>query len=208
MKKYWYWDEPSLIVNLKRVLQEGKIVAGTSDTVIGLLAPLTYEGKETLDSLKKRNDKPYIVMVSDAHTGLQFSAALGEARLQPLLKACWPGPLTIIVTADEKVPSSLKSATGAIALRVPHHAGLQAILSCYPGLFSTSANISGGAVPQSVAKLHGEIVDNVAMIIDDREQRESKPSTIIDCTQPVAKIIREGAYSRAMLEPYIALEAP
>ncbi len=206
MKKYWYWDQKEITTQLMSILKKGDIVAGTSDTVLGLLAPLTREGKTKLDQIKKRRDKPYIILVSDIRKAAKFSSAIMSPSLQPLLKACWPGPLTVIVPANKEVPDYIRSATGAISLRVPDHQGLQALLQSVDGLFSTSANITGEKVPPSLDELAPEIVDEVAMILDDRVKKISEPSTIIDCTGSGLKLIRQGAYSQDFLAQYVVID--
>lgn len=206
MKKYWYWNEEDAITRVQNALRQNKVIAGTSDTIIGLLAPLTHEGKIALDRIKQRVDKPYIILVKDYATATRFSSALQQPALQKLLQACWPGPLTVIVPAAEQVPDYVRSTTGAIAIRVPQHPGLQNLLQSFDGLFSTSANITGEPVPTSLKELDQNIARKVAIIIDDHTQRESKPSTIIDCTGSDIKLVREGAYSKKMLEQYITLQ--
>lgn len=205
MKKYWYWDEKGVSAQLTKLFKKGGIVAGTSDTVIGLLAPLTEEGKTKLDRIKKRMDKPYLVLVSDIHQAAQLSATIMSASLQPLLKACWPGPLTVIVSANAHVPDYMNSATGAIAIRVPNHQGLQTLLQSVDGLFSTSANVTGEKVPESLEQLTPEIMDNVDMIINDRLPKINKPSTILDCTGSVVKLVREGAYPQSWVQKYLLM---
>jgi L-threonylcarbamoyladenylate synthase len=202
MKKYWYWDEPEVIQIVADLFAQQQIIAGTSDTIIGLLAPLTQKAKDLLDLIKQRVDKPYLVLVQSKDKAAYFSSAIQDSKLQSLLHACWPGPLTIIVRVHPHIPSYVSS-QGTVALRVPNHQGLQRLLQLYDGLFSTSANISGEPVPQSVQQLSAHIVDKVAMILDDRVHKASKPSTIIDCTGEQIRLIREGAYTREFLENYI-----
>jgi L-threonylcarbamoyladenylate synthase len=204
MKKYWYWHEPGVFQVIDEILQKGGIIAGSSDTVTGLLAPLTQEGKKALDRIKHRDNKPYIVLVSDIAKAQQFSKTIADERLQLLLKACWPGPLTVIVPAHKQLPLDLTS-EGTIALRVPDHIGLQKVLQNHDGLFSTSANLTGKQVPTDVTTIDPAILNEVAMVIDEQNKKPSKPSTIIDCTGAAIKLIREGAYAKQFLQQYITL---
>jgi len=106
----------------------------------------------------------------------------------------------------------MKSPEGTIAIRVPDHAGLQNLLAHFPGLFSTSANCAGDPVPTSVAVIDPEILTRVAYVITDEPEsaqvepgQKKAPSTIIDCTGPEVKIVREGAFSLAQLRKFVAL---
>ncbi len=206
MEKYRHWDDKTITDQIVRVLNEGNVVVGTSDTVVGLVAPLTKEGKSALDLIKQREDKPYLVLVRDTDKAAQFSNAVTSRKLQPLLKACWPGPLTIIVPANANIPDYMKSHTGAIALRVPKHEGLQKVLAEFDGLFSTSANLTGDYLPASIEEIDPQIMDTVSLIVDDTQKGYMLPSTIIDCTGANIKLIREGEYSRDKIAEYVALE--
>ena len=201
-----YWDQRSIQDCATQMLEEGKSIVGTSDTVIGLLAPLTLHGKKSLDRIKGREKKPYLVLVRDYNNAAQFSDAVHRKPLKKLLASCWPGPLTIIVPANKNVPSFIQSESGAIALRVPKHEGLQSLLQSFDGLFSTSANKTGKPVPAALNEVDSTILDQAAMIIDDREKTIRKPSTILDCTGPSVKIIRDGDYSREFIGRYVVVD--
>lgn len=203
MKRYRYWDEQNMSDQLVKILQAGKIVAGDSDTVIGLLAPLTPEGSKRLDQIKQRKDKPYLILVGDRKKAARFSSKIRSTLLQPLLDACWPGPLTVIVPAHETVPDFMQSKSGAIAVRVPDHQGLQKLLQSFDGLFSTSANRSGETIPDTIKAIDPGIASEVACIIADRKKDARQPSTIIDYTGDQPHLIREGAYSRQFLRQYL-----
>lgn len=214
MRKHWA-NTPSIEL-LRAVLQNDKIVVGDSDTVVGFLAAPTEKSKTLLDATKRRADKPYIILIESLAKLDLFVDPAESASVRGVLEACWPGPLTVIFRAKRDLPEYLKSPEGTIALRVPAHAGLQKLLAHFSGLFSTSANISGQPVPETVADLDPEILARVAYVIADavesaagvqREKRAQRkaPSTIIDCTGPEIKIIREGAYSIALVRKHISI---
>jgi tRNA A37 threonylcarbamoyladenosine synthetase subunit TsaC/SUA5/YrdC len=87
---------------------------------------------------------------------------------------------------------------------VPSHAGLLVLLQDIPALFSTSANKAGSPVPGCLADVDPEIVRQVSAIILDHDAHAGctsvVPSTIIDCTGPRLKVVREGAYAIDTLE--------
>jgi L-threonylcarbamoyladenylate synthase len=205
MRNQWNWHESKSIAQIRAALQEGELVAGYSDTVIGLLAPLTPQGKEGLDRIKHRSEKPYIILVENRVKAAYFSAMIQQPALASLLDVCWPGPLTLIVPARATVPSYMVSPAGAIALRVPNHAGLQQLLAHCDGLFSTSANLTGHPIPDTIATIDPKIITHVKGIVEDSARMLCKPSTILDVTSLPARVVREGAYTAAFLKNYIAL---
>ncbi len=198
-----YWQDKTIVDEIVTIVQKNRIVAGTSDTIIGLIAPLTPKGFDTLNRLKVRNDKPYLVLVAHKEQADQFTNALKKEPLKTVVENCWPGPLTLIVPAKDSVPSFATSASKAIALRVPNHPGLQEIASRMGGIFSTSANPANQPVPQTIDELDPTIKDSVALLIDDHNKTKKTPSTILDCTGNTVKIVREGAYTKEMLRNYL-----
>ncbi|TET36143.1 Sua5/YciO/YrdC/YwlC family protein [Candidatus Dependentiae bacterium] len=198
-----YWQDKTIVDEIVTIVQKNQIVAGTSDTIIGLIAPLTQKGFDTLNRLKERSDKPYLVLVAHKEQADQFTDALKKEPLKTVVENCWPGPLTLIVSAKDSVPSFATSASKAIALRVPNHPGLQEIASRMGGIFSTSANPANQPVPQTIDELDPTIKYSVALLIDDHNETKKNPSTILDCTGNTVKIIREGAYTKEILRDYL-----
>ncbi len=205
MNIHRYWQDKNIEDEIIRQLTSELVVASTSDTIIGLLAPLTQKGFDTLNRIKGRSDKPYLVLLSNVQQANQCTDTLLTRPLKALTENCWPGPLTLIVNAKKSVPSFMRSKQGTIALRVPAHEGLQKIAKQMNGIFSTSANQTNKPVPLSMSDLDPEIAKHVALIIDDQQSIVSKPSTILDCTGKEIKIVREGAYSIDVLRNYISI---
>jgi len=199
-----YWSGERSIVHIIDALRHNKLVLGTSDTILGLLAPLTRLGLDKLNKIKGRTDKPYIVLIGDRNIISLFAQTpLGDLANR-LVDHCWPGPLTLIVKAKKELPSYLKTKEVTIALRMPHHQGLLSLLRHFDGLFSTSANKSDMPVPQALNEVDQQIVEQVDCCVFDKIEQttffSAKPSTILDCTGPTIYIVREGAYPLTELE--------
>jgi L-threonylcarbamoyladenylate synthase len=203
MNKKYRWYDAHAESEMIRTLQEGAIILGTSDTVIGLLAPFTTQGFIALNRIKQRKDKPYLVLAANLKDVYALTDAFKNEQLKALAQQFWPGPITFIVPAKKEVPSFATSATGAIAIRIPQHAGLLSLLSKTGPLFSTSANISHEPVPDVLSSVSPQIIEQVGLIIDG-ETQYTIPSTILDCTGEAIVIIREGAVSSQRLQPYLS----
>ncbi len=199
-KKKGYWSVDSFVQAVATALKQGQVVAGTSDTVIGLLADTSQAGFQALNSLKQRQDKPYLLVLASAQQVSKYSDQPLTPAIRSLMQHCWPGPLTLVMRARKDLPAYMTASDGTIALRVPNHAGLLRLLQQCGALFSTSANLSGKPVPTTINDLDVSIAAVVAYIVDDEQASDQKlPSTIIDCTGDQLKMLREGAYSRAAL---------
>jgi L-threonylcarbamoyladenylate synthase len=199
--KYLYWDNSDDIVRLTKSLCKGEVSIGTSDTVIGLMADLSKEGFDRLNEIKGRTGKPYIILLRSSDMMSNLVRSPIDKDLQRLIVMCWPGPLTLIFKAKETLPAWMKSKDGTIAIRVPDHQGLQAVMSLVGGLFSTSANTHGMPVPKDINYVEPGIVEKAEYIVTDRKDLANiVPSTILDCSGPELKVLREGAYSITDLE--------
>ncbi len=199
-----YWENSKSIDYIEEDLRAGRVIGGSSDTVLGLLVELTRRGVRALDAIKKRSGRPYLVLVVSKAASMAFIEQDQALQIDKLMSVCWPGPVTLILRAKKEVPDWVKSAKGTIALRVPDHAGLQRLLQRFEGLFSTSANIAGELVPFGADELDERIARHIALFVSDRaengEKNKGLPSTILDCSGSRIRVIRRGAYPIEELE--------
>ena len=187
---------------ITELLKNDIVVAGSSDTILGLLANTTTQGHAELNRIKERAEKSYIVLIADKTKLDRFVLQPASTAVQKLMTHCWPGPLTLILKADEALPDYLKAHDGTIALRVPKHAGLLSVLKKFDGLFSTSANKYGKPVALTAEELDPSIASQVTCVVVDENKTKNliTPSTIIDCSGENLRVVREGAYLIEELE--------
>jgi L-threonylcarbamoyladenylate synthase len=200
------WSDPETITYIATQLHSGKIVLAEGDTVLGLLSDVSVQGVAQLNSIKKRFEKPYLVLAGTVQKVFAFIEIEPSRffQIEKFINNCWPGPVTLIFKAKKGGFEPAQSPQGTIAIRVPQHAGLLQLLSHFQALFSTSANISGQPVPHTLEDVDSSIIDAVACVVmnDFQEQNSSMvPSTIIDCTGEKPVVVRQGAFdARQLLE--------
>ncbi len=195
-----FWDYTRDITRLAQLLKNNNACIGSSDTVIGILAPLTLQGYLKLNILKERSQKPYVVLVGSFDRVERFAYFPKVSYLQKLLKSCWPGPLTVILQSKHDNEKFLQFENNTIAIRVPDHVGLRKLLQYIDGVFSTSANKAGKPIPALLDDVDANIQRAVECTITERIPKKSLvSSTIIDCSQEKLTLIREGAISFAYL---------
>lgn len=195
MIKRLLWDNQTVSI-LHKSLEAGRVSLTTTDTVLGLLAACTKEGFEALNQIKGRQEKPYLVLVSDADMAQSLVAESHEERLKGLVKACWPGKVTGIFPAAQTVPEYMQSLQGAIGIRIPAHKELLALLRYTGPLFSTSANRAGENVPLDAADINPLLLEHIDYLVLEKgcqEHSTNVASTILDCTQDEIVVIRQGA---------------
>lgn len=199
--------QPEVVQQACEVLRRGGLVAFPTDTLYALganaLDPAAIERVLTVKG--RHHGKPLSVLVPSAEAGAVLAASLPDGA-QALMRAFWPGALTVVVRASAKIPSVLTAATGTVGLRMPAGAVAQALLTAFAGpIIGTSANKTGAADPADAKTVQKAIGGQIDLILDGGRVALGVPSTVIDCTAEPARILREGAIARTALQDKIAL---
>ncbi len=176
-------------------LSAGEIIAYPTDTLYGLgVDALNAAAIENLYALKDRNRRrPMSIMVQPE--SWQIWANSVTATMKKLAEKFFPGPITLIIDASDRVPKVLTRYTnGSIGIRVPNHPVCLDLLKAFPNpIITTSANISNQPVAKSPAEIHDIFNSGVAYIIDKGQPPGGIASTVIDVTNDEPLILREGA---------------
>lgn len=203
MKKILRWKDISSIKLVVQSVKNNNLILGTTDTILGLFAPVTLQGKEFLDCVKKREKKPYIILLSEKIIESKILKSIPEQNiLYSIIKNFWPGPLTIVFNTDDLFDTEIIDQE-TIAVRVPAHEGIKILLEEIHMVFSTSANLAGQQVPANIEEVDPTILKSVEYCIVD-ESHEQLPSTIIrydknNIEKPIT-LIREGLISKEALK--------
>lgn len=185
-----------------------------TETVYGLGSNARVPALAALARLKGRElGKPFLLLVS----GRVMAEAWGlvfTASARALSDAFWPGPLTLVLRGGEgKLPDALRGREGGIAVRHTSHRGIERLVaqSGQP-LTSTSANRPGGPPAPGADKLaelfQAEVNAGLLLVLDGGVLGNVPPSTLVDCTDPVPRMVREGAIPRAELRRAAGRLAP
>jgi len=197
------WTSLNTLKKVSTAFKNNKLIVGTTDTVLGLFAPLTQEGFLALNTVKRRSGKPYLVLISSSACIKKYVTHKESVHIENIIKSLWPGPLTIIFKAKPGTPDYLVSEKGTIALRVPKHPEIQQLLQKTGPLFSTSANRAGQPIPERMEDVSPLIMKSAAYSVCGQGKNETTPSTIIDCSQGNVKIIREGAIATQRIHKFL-----
>src|SRR5699024_453504 len=115
------------------------------------------------------------------------------APARDLIRACWPGGLSLIVHQAPSLNWNLGHTRGTVMLRMPLHPVAIELLREVGPLAVSSANVSGQPPATTVTQARDQLGDSVAVYLDGGECSIGKPSTIVDLTGPGPRIVREGA---------------
>ena len=182
-------------------LNARKVLAYPTETVYGFGGAVDKESVDALVDLKGRApDKPFLVLVSGSEMIGRLGLRLGSYAAS-LAARHWPGPLTLVLPGGERrVPPKLRGIEGGVAVRWTPHKGLLRLISAYgQPITSTSANkprvLPAKAASEIAEQWRKEILSGQLRLLDGGTLQDSPPSTVVDCTGPIPKIIRSGAVS-------------
>jgi L-threonylcarbamoyladenylate synthase len=145
------------------------------------------------------SDHPLIVHVADAvHVGAYASSVPPFAAR--LMKAFWPGPLTVILPRKPGVAAAAAGGQDSIGLRCPSHPVALAFLqACDTGVAGPSANRFGRVSPTTAQHVQQEFGDSL-LVLDGGPCDVGIESSIVDCTRGRPVLLRPGILTRAQLE--------
>jgi L-threonylcarbamoyladenylate synthase len=207
-----FWSPREVEASISKTLAHlaaGKVLAYPTETVYGFGGGVDERSVQQLVSLKGRpKGKPFLLLIAASEMierlGLHLTgyAAMFAARF-------WPGPLTLVLPGGEKrVPDTLRGPEGGIAVRwTPHKSLARLILAHGQPITSTSANRPGvppaTSADQIVAQWTDAIARGTLRVLDGGTLKESQPSTVVDCTGRLPRVIRPGAISAGKLRAIV-----
>ena len=190
------------------IIKEGGLVAFPTETVYGLGGDaLDADSSRKIYAAKGRpSDNPLIVHSADFADLEKIVTEVPKEAVQ-LADAFWPGPLTMIVWKNEKVPYETTGGMDTVAIRMPNHPVALALIDesgCM--IAAPSANTSGKPSPTEAGHVALDLDGKIPMILDGGPVGIGIESTIIDLTEKVPMILRPGYITKEMLEEVLGEE--
>ncbi len=190
--------EKKIIEEAVEIIKKGGTAIIPTDTVYGLTAnALDKKAVKRLFLIKERpTNKPFSVFVKDLKMAKRL--AYIDNKTEENLKKFWPGQITFILK-KKIVPDFLTAGKKTIGLRIPECLIIKNLFDFlnFP-LIGTSANISGKSASGEIKKVIEQFQNKKNqpdLILDAGDLPKSKPSTIVDLTLLVPKILRKGKIS-------------
>lgn len=188
---------------LRKILTSGGAVVLPTETVYGLFAQaLNEEAVNSVYQLKQRpRDKAMNLNVSNLNDIIFFSQNT-PFFLEKLYNRFMPEPLTIILKANDNVPFWVNSGLDTVGFRVPNHVKTLQLISETGPLIGPSANISGNESGKKFSDIQAQFSVDLPGIEDD-QALTGIDSTILDLSGQKARILRQGAISRELIQKEI-----
>ena len=180
--------DPAAIAEAAATLRKGGLVAFPTETVYGLGADVTNpKAIARLNQVKGRPpEKPYSWHLHSAEQLRAYVTSVPPLATR-LIERFWPGPLTIVMPADN----------GAVlGFRLPDHPIAHAFLeACDVPVAAPSANRSGLPPPTDAKEVLAALNGSFDCLLDGGPTRLGRESTVVEIVQDRVEIRREGAIS-------------
>lgn len=187
------------------VILGGGLVAFPTETVYGLGAnALDDSASKKIYAAKGRpSDNPLIIHLSDAADAEKY--AVVSDTFYRIAEKFMPGPLTVILPKKDIIPYSVTGGLDTVAIRIPSNKiANRLIRAAGVPIAAPSANISGKPSPTSFYHVEHDMDGRADVIIDGGECDIGLESTIISISGDDIKLLRPGAVTVEMLEPFAA----
>jgi L-threonylcarbamoyladenylate synthase len=182
-----------------RTIMHGGIAIYPTETVYGI--GVRYDDEQALRrlfDLKGRADRKPVLLLLPCAEDLQRISSRVPPEALLLAERFWPGPLTLVVTARPDIPALVTGGGNSVGCRFSSHPVAAALtLACGMPITSTSANLSGGPNPSSIADIPSDVISRADIILDAGPTSGILPSTVYDVSQHPFRLVRPGVIAEA-----------
>jgi L-threonylcarbamoyladenylate synthase len=198
--------EPEIIKETATIIRQGGVVVFPTRCLYGLGADaMNPAAVERVIEIKRRPEGNPILVLIDSKNQLRSLVGKIPPAAGAIIKAFWPGRVTLVFDARDTLPDLLTARTGKIGVRLPGHPVAAAMLRQINGpITGTSANLSGRPACTRLADLDSRITDRVDLLLDAGTLQGGVGSTVVDVTADPPRILREGQVSADKIRRVLA----
>jgi L-threonylcarbamoyladenylate synthase len=203
-------SNPADIFRAADLLRAGETVAFATETVYGLGAnALSSPAVEEIYIAKQRPSwDPLIVHI---HSTAQLNEiteipAVYADRIAALATAFWPGPLTLLLPRNSRIPDAVTSGRPLVGVRIPSHQAAQYLLQAAQiPIAAPSANTFGHTSPTTAAHVLADLDGRIAAVLDAGPTSVGIESTVLDPCRTPMRLYRPGAVTPEQLTQAIGV---
>lgn len=184
------------------MIKNGQVVGIPTETVYGLGADASNEAavRNVFAAKGRPADNPLIVHLADFSQAVDFTSSIPQLAFKLAERFC-PGPLTMVLPKNERIPMVTSGGLDTVGIRVPSHPAMHRIIELSGcAIAAPSANTSGLPSPTSAEHVMRDMNGKIAAVVDGGQSEFGVESTVIafDSDNSV-RILRPGAVTREML---------
>ena len=204
MQNYLKLEENEDLEKIKvpaKIIKDGGIVVFPTETVYGIgVNGLDKQAIEKIYKIKKRPiDKPISLLVSDMQMIEYLAKDISDIEYR-IMRAFFPGPLTIILKKKEIIPDILTANKDTVGIRMPSDKVAQKLIEYVKSpIATTSANISGNLSGIEIKDIINDFGQNVDYYIDSGKSKIGTGSTIVEVINGIPCILRKGSITEEQI---------
>ena len=194
-------------------ISSSKALGSFPTDTVPALAARPDQGAQIYKMKGRSPDKPLILMGAILEDLLPYVQGTADAlaQWQQVTDPCWPGALTLVLPASDRLPTAMNpQQTGTLGIRVPDHPLARHLLAQTGPLATTSVNRSGQpalvertAIAQQFPELlqldEKSLTTLRATLGAWPEQGSGQPSTVVQWQAPGWRVLRQGSVSVSAL---------
>ena len=169
---------PSLLQKIHSCLAQDGVLSVPTESFYALSAPIdNTRSLRHIRAIKQLPSyKPLLVLIGRLEKLSELTSDIPSAATF-LVKAFWPGPLTLVLPAATHLSPELTGGFPTIGIRQPGDSRLCALLQEVGSLTGTSANHTGALPARTARDVQQSFEDQVDLILDGGATPGGMPST-------------------------------
>jgi L-threonylcarbamoyladenylate synthase len=185
---------------------QGELVVLPTDTVYGIGADAFRPSAvhSLLNAKGRGREMPPPVLVGSVRAANALVEDLGPYG-QELIDEFWPGGLTLICRSSRSLKWDLGETKGTVAVRMPQNQVALDVLAQTGPMAVSSANLTGQPAATTAEGAREQLGEAVAVYLDGGPCETDVPSTIVDLTGDMPRLLRGGAVSIGRLREVAAV---
>jgi L-threonylcarbamoyladenylate synthase len=177
-------------------VKRGDLIVMPTDTVYGIGAdafrPFAVTALQNAKGRGRGVPPPVLVGSRSTLDGLVFGL---PAVARDLVEAFWPGGLTVVVEHAPSLQWDLGDTNGTVGLRMPLHPIALEVLRETGPMAVSSANKHGEPTAMTAEDAREQLGYSVSVYLEGGPSENTAPSTIVDVTGDLPRVLRAGAIS-------------
>ena len=193
---------PEQIQAAAELIRRGRLVAFPTETVYGLGANALDPAAVALIYKAKGRPagSPLIVHVPSIEMAREMVTEWPKAA-ETLARRYWPGPLTLVLPKQPRIPDIVTAGLGTVAIRVPSHpVALALIRAAGVPIAAPSANRFGSLSPTTAEHVRDSLGGAVDLILDGGPTDVGIESTVLSLAGPRPVLLRPGMVTQGEIE--------
>lgn len=188
--------EPRKIAQAAEIIRKGGIVIFPTDTIYALGCDINNNKaiEKVCRILGKKPERANLSLICSDLSDLSRYTSPVNSPVFKLMKHCLPGPYTFILPSSRLVPKLFQNSKKTVGIRVPDNRIAQELIQAL-GFPIVSASVHSEDEIQEYLTDPEEIYDKFEKLVDlliDGGMGQNQPSTVIDCTDGIPTLIRQG----------------